>query len=257
MAQLPLILRDRRATSAHSSPRTCTSARNPANRPACAGPGNRDGEGSEGRCHWQLRFWHWHVPRFLPPQPQTPMEAPPPEPILGAGDSSGHIELEEEEERDFIKDLKRHGRLAVAWNRHGVAGQCGTCHLRVRCFYVTMSALWFNPERRLGSGSPRRKCLGMCRRVTNEGERARQSQRQRSPSPCRINTKSKHQTTAQTLPEGEGRRREASGSSLIEGLKRHTQLAVAWRRPSRSGGSTFHPKTAFRLIFRAQDHFHT
>jgi len=29
------------------------------------------------------------------------------------------------------------------------------------------------------------------------------------------------------------------------------------RRPPRSGGSTFHPKTAFRLIFRAQDHFHT
>jgi len=26
---------------------------------------------------------------------------------------------EEEEERDLIKDLKRHGRLAVAWDRHG------------------------------------------------------------------------------------------------------------------------------------------
>ena len=28
-------------------------------------------------------------------------------------------------------------------------------------------------------------------------------------------------------------------------------------RPSRSGGSTFHPKTAFRLIFRDEVHFHT
>ena len=26
---------------------------------------------------------------------------------------------EEEEERDLINDLKRYGRLAVAWNRHG------------------------------------------------------------------------------------------------------------------------------------------
>ena len=28
-------------------------------------------------------------------------------------------EEEEEEERDLINDLKRYGRLAVAWNRHG------------------------------------------------------------------------------------------------------------------------------------------
>ena len=29
------------------------------------------------------------------------------------------VALEEEEERDLIKDRKRHGRLAVAWDRHG------------------------------------------------------------------------------------------------------------------------------------------
>ena len=28
-------------------------------------------------------------------------------------------------------------------------------------------------------------------------------------------------------------------------------------RPPRSGGSTFHPKTAFKLIFRDQVYFHT
>jgi hypothetical protein len=39
----------------------------------------------------------------------------PPFPI-GGGEEE---EEEEEEERDLINDLKRHGRLAVAWDRHG------------------------------------------------------------------------------------------------------------------------------------------
>ena len=33
--------------------------------------------------------------------------------------SNPALEEEEEEERDLIKDLQRHGRLAVAWDRHG------------------------------------------------------------------------------------------------------------------------------------------
>ena len=32
---------------------------------------------------------------------------------------TGLVLEEEEEERDLINDLKRYGRLAVAWNRHG------------------------------------------------------------------------------------------------------------------------------------------
>jgi hypothetical protein len=34
-------------------------------------------------------------------------------------EGEGEEEEEEEEERDLINDLKRHGRLTVAWDRHG------------------------------------------------------------------------------------------------------------------------------------------
>jgi hypothetical protein len=32
---------------------------------------------------------------------------------------AARLEEEEEEERDLFNDLKRYGRLAVAWDRHG------------------------------------------------------------------------------------------------------------------------------------------
>jgi hypothetical protein len=33
--------------------------------------------------------------------------------------AKAHYPEEKEEERGLINDLKRHGRLAVAWDRHG------------------------------------------------------------------------------------------------------------------------------------------
>ena len=42
-----------------------------------------------------------------------------------------------------------------------------------------------------------------------------------------------------------------------KGYLRFSARKTATRRTCRSGLSTFHPKTAFRLIFRVQDHFHT
>ena len=56
---------------------------------------------------------------LLSRQPRQPRQGLwrswPPFPI-GGGEEE---EEEEEEERDLINDLKRHGRLAVAWDRHG------------------------------------------------------------------------------------------------------------------------------------------
>jgi len=37
----------------------------------------------------------------------------------GGGGGEAGRRREKEEERILIKDLKRHGRLAVAWDRHG------------------------------------------------------------------------------------------------------------------------------------------
>jgi len=72
---------------------------------------------------------------------------------------------EEEEERSLIKDLKRY-----AGTGQSISGCRGVRNLSpTGAVFLFHDVRLFDPERRSARGPPR-KCLGMCRRVTNTGE---------------------------------------------------------------------------------------